>query len=308
MKVTEAKAFGKVAVLLGGDSAEREVSLRSGGAVLAALQRQGVDAHAFDPSELPLEALKGYDRAFIILHGRGGEDGTLQGALELMGVPYTGSGVMASSISMDKWRTKLVWQGAGLPTARYVVLNDSTDFAAVVEALGLPIFVKPATEGSSIGISKVKTAEQLEPAYREAAKYDSLVIAEQFVAGSEVQFPILGDEVLPSIRIETPAEFYDYQAKYFRDDTRYTCPGLDDAAEQALHGLVRRAFEVLGCQGWGRVDMIITPQGEPYFIEMNTVPGMTDHSLVPMSARVAGIDFDALVWKILEQTVTDHGE
>lgn len=295
--------FGAVAVLMGGDSAEREISLRSGNAVLAGLLRGGVDAHAFDPSERDLSELKAYDRAFIILHGRGGEDGTLQGALELMGIPYTGSGVMASALAMDKWRTKLVWQGAGIPTARYAVLDENTDFDAVVADLGLPLFVKPANEGSSIGISKVNHAADLPVAYREAARYDDVVLVEQFIAGREVQFPVLGDEILPSIRIETPAEFYDYQAKYFRNDTQYICPGLTDEQERALHELVRRAFRVLGCKGWGRVDLILTDDGLPYFLEMNTVPGMTDHSLVPMAAKVAGIGFDELVLRILAQTL-----
>lgn len=307
MRVNDAKDFGKVAVLMGGTSAEREVSLRSGQAVLAGLQRKGVDAQCFDPAERALEQIRAFDRAFIILHGRSGEDGTVQGALELMGLPYTGSGVLASSVSMDKWRTKLVWLGAGIPTARYVVLNDQTDFSAVIADLGLPIFVKPVTEGSSIGISKVKTAEELEPAYREAVKYDRIVIAEQFIAGSEVQFPVLGEQILPSIRIETPAEFYDYEAKYSRNDTRYMCPGMSAEQENALHPLVRRAYDVLGCEGWGRVDLIITPDGQPFFLEMNTVPGMTDHSLVPMAAKVAGIEFDDLVWRILEQTMPAHG-
>lgn len=295
--------FGKVAVMMGGDSAEREISLRSGNAVLAGLLRGGVDARAFDPSERDLSELKAFDRVFIILHGRGGEDGTLQGALELMGIPYTGSGVMASALSMDKWRTKLVWQGAGIPTARYAVLDENTDFDAVIADLGLPLFVKPANEGSSIGISKVKHAVDLPVAYREAAQYDDVVLVEQFIAGREVQFPVLGDEILPSIRIETPAEFYDYQAKYFRDDTRYVCPGLAEEQERALHDLVRRAFRVLGCKGWGRVDLILTDDGLPYFLEMNTVPGMTDHSLVPMAAKVAGIEFDELVLRILAQTL-----
>ncbi|MBI5450539.1 MAG: D-alanine--D-alanine ligase [Gammaproteobacteria bacterium] len=295
--------FGKVAVLMGGDSAEREVSLKSGSAVLAGLQRRGIDARAFDPAGQSLVELKNFDRAFIILHGRGGEDGTMQGALDLLGVPYTGSGVLASALAMDKWRTKLVWQAAGVPTPRYVVLDEHSDFDAVVRELGLPIFVKPATEGSSIGVTKVKQPQELAPAYHAAARYDSLVLAEQFIAGQEVQFPILGDQVLPSIRIETTQEFYDYQAKYFRDDTRYTCPGLPESQERRLHDIVRRAFDVLGCRGWARVDLIITADGAPYFLEMNTVPGMTDHSLVPMGARAAGIDFDELVWRILESSL-----
>lgn len=298
MKV-EQHNFGKVAVLLGGKSAEREVSLKSGTAVLNALKKRGVDAHPFDPAERDLGELKQFDRAFVILHGRYGEDGTIQGALELMGVPYTGSGVLASALAMDKWRTKLLWIAAGVPTPKYAMLDANTDFDAVITALGLPIFVKPACEGSSIGISKAKTVEELRAAYHEAAKYDSLVLAEQFIDGQEVQFPILGDEILPSIRIETPHEFYDYDAKYFASDTRYICPGLPAEEEKRLAGLVLRSFQVLGCRGWGRVDLILDKNGQPYFLEMNTAPGMTDHSLVPMAARQAGISFEDLVLRVL---------
>ena len=294
------KDFGKVAVLLGGRSAEREISLLSGNAVLDALRRQGVDAEAFDPAERELAELRRYDRAFIVLHGRGGEDGTLQGALEFMNIPYTGSGVMASALSMDKWRTKLVWQAAGVPITDYVVLDGHFDAKAVAARLGLPIFVKPANEGSSIGITKVKRADDLVSAYRTAARYDRLVLAERFVDGIEVQFPVLGERVLPSIRIEPATEFYDYDAKYFRDDTRYHCPGLPADQEQRLHELVLRAFRVLGCHGWGRVDLMIDRRGQPFFLEMNTVPGMTSHSLMPMGAKAAGIDFDTLCLQILE--------
>ena len=291
--------FGKVAVLLGGKSAEREVSLKSGNAVLASLKRSGVDAHPFDPAERPLHDLEGFDRAFIMLHGRYGEDGTIQGALELMGIPYTGSGVMASAIGMDKWRTKLVWQAAGIPVTDFELLRENSDSEAVAQRLGLPIFVKPANEGSSVGISKVKRVEDLPAAYAFAAQYDSLVLAERFIDGQEVQFPILGDRVLPSIRIETPHEFYDYDAKYLADDTRYTCPGLPEASERQFSELILRSFQVLGCQGWGRVDLMIDHSGQPYFLEMNTLPGMTDHSLVPMGAKAAGISFDELVLQIL---------
>lgn len=293
--------FGKVAVLMGGRSAEREISLKSGNAVLSALLRRGVDAHAFDPAMREIAELREFDRAFIVLHGRYGEDGTIQGALELMNIPYTGSGVMASSISMDKWRTKLIWQAAGIPIANYELLNADSDFDAVARRLGLPIFVKPACEGSSIGISKVAKAEELKAAYELAAQYDSLVLAESFVEGMEVQFPILGGEVLPSIRIETPHEFYDYDAKYFADDTRYICPGLPPEEEERLHELVLKSFRVLGCSGWARVDLIVGKNG-PCFLEMNTVPGMTDHSLVPMAAGKAGIGFDDLVMRILESS------
>lgn len=300
--------LGKVAVMFGGSSAEREISLKSGNAVLAALLRAGVNAQAFDPAERPLSALKeeGFDRVFIALHGRGGEDGSLQGALDLMGIPYTGSGVLASALAMDKWRNKLLWQAAGIPVPECVLLTADSDWQAVVERLGLPIFVKPANEGSSIGISKVKSLAELSTAYHEAAKYDSLVLAERFIDGAEVQFPILGDIVLPSIRIETPHEFYDYDAKYFANDTRYLCPGLPAEEEKQLTELVLRSFQVLGCRGWARVDLMLDRKtGQPYFLEMNTSPGMTDHSLVPMAAKVAGIPFEQLVVKVLEMAT--HG-
>jgi D-alanine-D-alanine ligase len=292
--------FGKVAVLMGGTSAEREISLMSGKAVLDALLRRGVVAQAFDPAERPLADLKQFDRVFIVLHGRSGEDGTVQGMLELLGVPYTGSGVLASALSMDKWRTKLVWQAAGIPITDYVLLDECSDFVAAAAQLGLPIFVKPANEGSSIGITKVKRAADLRAAFEAAARYDKLVIAERFIDGEEIQFPILGDTVLPSIRIEPATEFYDYDAKYFRDDTRYHCPGMAATQEQALHELVLRAFKVLGCSGWGRMDLMVDRAGHPYFLEMNTVPGMTSHSLMPMGAKAAGIGFDDLVMRILE--------
>ncbi len=302
-----AQDFGKVAVLMGGNSAEREVSLKSGTAVLAALQRRGVNAHGIDAQDYAtvLARLRSetFDRVFIALHGRGGEDGTLQGALELLGLPYTGSGVLASSLAMDKWRTKLVWQAAGLPVGDYLLLNANSNPADVVARLGLPLFVKPAREGSSIGVTKVKRAEDLLAAYHEAAKYDEMVLAERLLEGKEVNFPILGDQVLPSIHIEPATEFYDYQAKYFRDDTRYHCPGLSPADEQRLRDQVLHAFHVLGCSGWGRMDVFVSNDGKLYFLEMNTVPGMTDHSLVPMGARAAGIDFDELVWRILQTSV-----
>ncbi len=298
---SESKDFGRVAVLLGGRSAEREVSLKSGAAVLAALQAGGVQAEAFDTAEHEVAELKAFDRVFIALHGRYGEDGTLQGALELMGIPYTGSGVLASALAMDKWRTKLVWQAAGVPTPRYVVLNTHTDFARVAQELGLPLMVKPASEGSSIGMSKVTAAEALADAYTEAAKYDPIVIAEQFVHGDEYTAAILGDSALPLIRLETPRVFYDYEAKYFADNTRYLCPcGLSPERERGLQALALKAFELLGCQGWGRADLIVDASGTPYFLEMNTSPGMTDHSLVPMAARQSGLSFEQLVLRILE--------
>ena len=294
--------FGKVGVLFGGKSAEREISMKSGTAVLAALKRSGVDAHAFDPAERNLGdlATERFDRVFIVLHGRYGEDGTIQGALDLMGIPYTGSGVLASSLCMDKWRTKLVWQAAGLPTADFLLLEPGFLPQAVVARLGLPLFVKPACEGSSIGVTKVKSVEDLAAAYVAAAKYDPLVLAERYVDGAEVQFAVVGDRVLPSVRVEPATEFYDCEAKYFRNDTRYHCPGLPDGVEHALHALVRSAFSVLACRGWGRLDLILDAQGHPFLLEMNTIPGMTDHSLVPMSARAAGIGFDELCVEILE--------
>ena len=296
--------FGKVAVLFGGTSAEREVSLNTGSRVLAALQRQGVNAHAFDPAERSLDELKGFDRVFIALHGRHGEDGTIQGALELMHIPYTGSGVMASAIGMDKWRTKLLWSSVGLAIPRFVLLNENSDFAAVEQQLGFPFFVKPACEGSSIGISMVRQPGELRQAYLEAARHDSLVIAEEGVMGGEYTVAIIGEgddmRALPIIKIEPATEFYDYEAKYLRDDTRYRCPcGLPEGRELELRAQALEAFRVLGCRGWGRVDFLMDEQGNAYFLEANTSPGMTDHSLVPMSARVAGISYDELVVRIL---------
>ena len=297
------KAFGKVAVLMGGRSAEREISLKSGRAVLAALKHSMVDAHAFDPSERPLERLRseGFDCAFIALHGRQGEDGTVQGALQMMGMAYTGSGVMASALAMDKWRTKLVWRAAGVGTPRYELLNAESDFKAIVKKLGLPLMVKPSCEGSSIGMSKVLKAEKLRAAYRLAAKHDSVVIAEQFIKGMELTASILDGQVLPLIRVETPRAFYDYQAKYFANSTRYICPcGLSAKQEKKIQERSLQAFRILGCSGWGRVDLMLDKRRVPYFIEANTVPGMTDHSLVPMAARAAGLSFEDLVMRILE--------
>lgn len=304
MSVEAGVDFGKVAVLFGGSSAERAVSLMSGKAVLEALQRAGVDAHAFDPAERDLHILKeeGFDRAFIVLHGRGGEDGTVQGALELMGIPYTGSGVMASALSMDKWRTKMVWLAAGLPTPRYAILDEHSDWDAVAAELGLPIFVKPVHEGSSMGATKVTEAGQLKAAWELAARYDDLVIAEEFVTGAEMTAPFLGERALPLIRIVAPDGNYDYQHKYFTDDTRYDCPcGLPEAQERELQALIMKSAKVLGCRGWGRADLILTDDGRPYLLEMNTAPGMTGHSLVPMSARVAGLSFEALCLAILAE-------
>lgn len=303
-KQVDVKQFGKVAVLLGGKSGEREVSLKSGNAVLSALQRQGVDAHAFDPAERSLSELSGFDRVFISLHGRFGEDGTMQGLLDLMGIPYTGSGVMASAVGMDKWRTKLLWRASGVVTPDFEMLDANTDFAKVASQLGLPLFVKPANEGSSIGITKVKTADALPEAYALAAKADPLVIAERFVGGGEYTVGILDGEALPIIRIVPKNEYYDFEAKYLRNDTEYHCPsGLDAAKEAQIQQEALVAFKVLGCKGWGRVDFLMDEAGKHYFLEVNTSPGMTDHSLVPMAAKVAGMDFDALVIRILSMTL-----
>ena len=297
------QSFGKVAVLFGGRSAEREVSLKSGSAVLAALKRSGVDAHAFDPAERDLSDLRkeGFDRAFIALHGRYGEDGTVQGALELMGIPYTGSGVLASALAMDKWRTKLVWQAAGLSIPAYELLTAGSDFEAVVQRLGLPLFVKPANEGSSVGISKVKQAGELRTAFEAAAEHDKLVLVEQCISGGEYTAAIVGGHALPVIKIEPANEFYDYEAKYLRDDTRYLCPcGLSPEKEKEMQHLAQLAFALIGGQGWGRVDFLMDEAGKPYLLEINTAPGMTDHSLVPMAARQAGMSFEQLVLRVLE--------
>ncbi len=305
-KQVDVKQFGKVAVLLGGKSGEREVSLKSGNAVLTALQRQGVDAQAFDPAHRNLSELSGFDRVFISLHGRFGEDGTMQGLLDLMGIPYTGSGVMASAVGMDKWRTKLLWRASGVVTPDFEMLDAKTDFAQVAKHLGLPLFVKPANEGSSIGITKVKTADALPEAYALAAKADPLVIAEKFVGGGEYTVGILDGEALPIIRIVPKNEYYDFEAKYLRNDTEYHCPsGLDAAKEAQIQQEALVAFKVLGCKGWGRVDFLMDEAGKYYFLEVNTSPGMTDHSLVPMAAKVAGMDFDALVLRILAMTLKD---
>ena len=302
--VQDPRDFGKVAVLLGGDSTEREISLMTGGAVLAGLRRKGVDAHAFDPRERPLQALAadGFDRAWNALHGPGGEDGLIQGALEWLGVPYTGSGVLASALTMDKLKTKLVVAGAGSVVPRFTRLERSADLARALEMIGLPMMVKPASQGSSVGITKVKTAEQLPGAFEAASAVDPIVFAEAFIDGGEYTVGVLKGRALPSIRIEPATEFYDYEAKYFRDDTVYRCPSdLDPQAEAALQAAALGAFRATDCQGWGRVDfMRDAASGEFYFIEINTTPGMTDHSLVPMAARQAGIGFDELAWQVLE--------
>jgi D-alanine-D-alanine ligase len=296
-------AFGKVAVLMGGRSAEREISLRSGNMVLGALRKKGVDAHVFDPREQNLEQLHAqkFDRAFIALHGRFGEDGTVQGALEYLGIPYTGSGVMASALAMDKWRTKLIWLASGIPTPGYALLDGATDHTALASALGLPMIVKPAREGSSIGVSKVTSIEKIGAAFELARECDDIVIAEQFIAGVELTVGIFGDEPLPLVRIEAPQGNYDYQNKYFGNATKYHCPcGLPPELEQAIQQQALAAFRLLGCSGWGRLDLMLDSEGKPWFLEANTIPGMTDHSLVPMAARARGIAFEDLVLGILE--------
>jgi D-alanine-D-alanine ligase len=305
-QVSEPTTFGRVAVLFGGDSSEREISLLSGNAVLASLKRSRVDAHAFDPRDKPLTRLleERFDRVWIALHGPGGEDGTLQGALEYLGVPYTGSGVMGSAIGMDKLRTKRLAQAVGVATSPFVVLNGAQDFDHALEKLKLPMIVKPGTQGSSVGMSKVERAEDLPTAYAAAAKTDRVVFAEAWISGGEYTVGILQGKALPSIRIETPRTFYDYEAKYFRDDTKYHCPsGLSGPAEQHLANLAVATFESAGAEGWGRVDFMMDPTGRPLLLEFNTIPGMTDHSLVPMAARAAGMDFDQLVWRVLETSL-----
>ena len=295
--------FGKVAVLLGGRSAEREISLQSGQAVLDALRRSSVDAHPFDPAEQALEELlhQGFNRAFITLHGRFGEDGTIQGVLEWLGLPYTGSGVMASALAMDKWRTKLIWQATGIQSPRYELLQADSNFEQVAETLGLPLIVKPAREGSTIGLSKVHRQQDLAAAYQLAAQHDALVLAEEFIAGTELTVAILGETPLPVVKIEITGELYDYEAKYFSNETKYFCPsGLPDELESIIQSQALRAYQVLGCQGWGRVDLILSQTNQFYFLEANTSPGMTSHSLVPMAARTAGISFEDLILRILD--------
>lgn len=306
-EATTPAEFGKVAVVLGGTSPEREISLLSGTAVLAGLLRRGVDAHPFDPQQRPLTELVtgGFDRAWFALHGPGGEDGTAQGALECLGVPYTGSGVMGSAIGMDKLRTKRLAAAIGVASAETVVLSDPADLELAIAKLGLPMIIKPATQGSSVGMSKVERAEDLPAAYAAAAATDRSVFAEAWITGGEYTVAILKNRALPSIRIETPKTFYDYEAKYFRNDTRYFCPsGLGAESEQHLAALALAAFDAAGAEGWGRADFMMDRTGRPLLLEINTAPGMTDHSLVPMAARAAGIDFDELVWRVLETSFT----
>ena len=310
--------FGKVAVLMGGRSAEREVSLMSGSGVLKALQSKGVDAHAFDPADRDLSELKhkGFKRCFIALHGRFGEDGTVQGALELLGIPYTGSGVMASSISIDKVMTKRVWLAEGLPTPRYSLLRQGSytpeQVRSVPDDLGLPLIVKPAREGSSIGVVKVQSAAEMDAAVEQAAALDADVLCEQFISGEEVTCPVLGAgddaRALPVIRIVAPEGNYDYQNKYFTDDTKYLVPcGLPEGEEQAIQDIVLKAYQVLSCRGWGRLDVMIdAATRKPYLLEINTSPGMTGHSLVPMSARAAGISYEDLCVQLLASAALDQ--
>ena len=302
--MTPATGFGKVAVLLGGRSAEREISLMSGNAVLKALRAKGVDAHPFDPAERDLFDLRreGFARCFIALHGRGGEDGTVQGALEVLRMPYTGSGVLGSAVAMDKWRTKMIWLANGLPTPRYRILAADDDWNAIAQELALPLIIKPANEGSTLGLTKVTSATQLPAAYQLAAvKYRDLALAEQFIDGPEYTAGIVADAPLPLIRIEAPQGNYDYQNKYFTDDTKYHCPsGLPSEREVALQALALKAFRVVGCLGWGRVDLMLNRQGRAFLLEVNTVPGMTDHSLVPKAARAVGMSYEDLCLRILE--------
>lgn len=300
----------KIAVLLGGTSAERDVSLLSGAAVLAGLREAGIDAHPVDTREFSVMRLKeeGFSKAFIALHGRGGEDGTLQGVLDYLDIPYTGSGVMASAITMDKLRSKFLWQGCGLPVSPYVALTRKQmdagiegDIADSIAALGLPLFVKPSREGSSVGISRVNHASELNAALAEAFRHDDEVLVEAFLSGPEYTVAVIGEQIMPSIRIQVTSEFYDYQAKYISEDTQYFCPsGLSAEQEKELSKLVLAAWRALGCSGWGRVDVMMGGDGRFYLLEANTSPGMTSHSLVPMAAKQAGLSFSQLVVRILE--------
>ncbi|HYP82201.1 D-alanine--D-alanine ligase [Variovorax sp.] len=317
MSTIDSSSFGKVAVLMGGSSAEREVSLMSGAGVLGALRARGVDAHAFDPSERDLCDLRrdGFARCFIVLHGRHGEDGTVQGALELLGIPYTGSGVMASSVAMDKVMTKRLWQADGLPTPRYARLafdqQSLEQVRAVPDVLGLPLIVKPPREGSSIGVTKVQGYSQMQDAVRLAARYDADVLCEEFIEGEEVTCAVLGTgqyaQALPVVRIAAPDGAYDYQNKYFTDEVKYHCPsGLDAALEDEIRHLSLAAYRTLGCRGWGRADLMIRASDrKPFLLEMNTSPGMTSHSLVPMAARAAGIDYETLCLRVLAHAALD---
>jgi D-alanine-D-alanine ligase len=303
VRIADARDFGRVAVLMGGESAEREISLISGEAVLGALIRRGVDAHAVDPIEglSPLLEGIGFDRAWLALHGRGGEDGLMQGALETLGLPYTGSGVLGSALAMDKLRSKQLFAAAGLKTPRWRVMRTAGEAAGIVAELGLPLIVKPAGEGSSVGMTKVTAEDDLPAAFATASPFAGPVLVEEWISGGEYSVGVLQDMILPAVRIETPRAFYDYEAKYFSDDTRYYCPcGLEPAREAAFAELARIAFGVVAASGWGRVDFLLPEDGVPRLLEVNTIPGMTSHSLVPMGAREAGIDFAELAWRVLE--------
>ncbi|MGY6089976.1 D-alanine--D-alanine ligase [Avibacterium paragallinarum] len=300
----------KIAVLLGGTSAEREVSLNSGQAVLAALQAQGFNAHPIDPKTFPVAELKtqGFDRVFNILHGRGGEDGTMQGLLEQIGIPYTGCGVMASALTMDKMRTKMLWKAFGLPVAEMEIVTKSTrselNPQAVVEKLGLPLMVKPSLEGSSVGLTKVNHLDELKSAVDFALEFDDTILIEEWLSGGEYTVPVLDDEVLPAIKIVPEGKFYDYEAKYVSDNTQYFCPaGLSEEREEELRQLVKRAYDAVGCRGWSRIDVMMDGQGQFRLVEVNTNPGMTSHSLFPKSAAVVGYSFEQLVVKILELSI-----
>jgi len=310
-RIAQAQAFGRVAVALGGTSSEREVSLNSGANVLAALRARGIDAQPVDgiPALIAAAQRGEIDRVFNVLHGHrgGGEDGVLQGALDALGVPCTGSGVLASALSMDKIRSKQVWLALGLPTPRYVRHAAGSDMRAAIATLGLPVVVKPANEGSSVGISRVFSADDLPAAIELAARYDGELLIEQLIVGEEYTVGVLGRESLPSIRIVPPGEYYDYHAKYISDDTQYICPGLDGAAEVALRALSLAAFDALGCAGWGRVDVMRDRAGGNWLLEVNTAPGMTSHSLVPKAAHAVGIDFESLCWRILETSFPQEG-
>jgi D-alanine-D-alanine ligase len=305
------EAFGKVAVLLGGTSAEREISLRSGNAVLEAMRQRGIDAHPLDTADADFASRlesSGFDRVFNALHGRGGEDGVVQGVLEYMGIPYTGSGVLGSALAMDKLRTKQLWLGVGLPTPPFCVLTGEADLARAISEVGFPMMLKPVHEGSSIGMSRVEREADLRAAWEAADRFDNEVLAERWIVGSEFTTAIVGDTALPMIRLETPREFYDYQAKYQADDTRYLCPcGLPREQEIQLQALSLQAFAAVAASGWGRVDFMLDAGQRPWLIEVNTVPGMTDHSLVPMAARVHGWDMPELVWRLLETSVGGQG-
>jgi len=309
LAVGDAREFGRVAVMLGGRSVEREVSLDSGKAVLKALRSRGIDAHAWDPAEKSLVEFSsaGFDRVWIALHGTGGEDGTMQGALQWLDMPYTGSGVMASALAMDKIRSKRLFEASGIPTPEYAVVRHQADAVLAAESFGFPLILKPAGQGSSVGMSKVFEHGDLAEAVELALGFGGIALAERCIVGSEFTVSVLQGEALPSIRIETPRVFYDYRAKYESDRTEYPCPGTDDADTESTYAqLAIAAFNEIGCSGWGRVDFMTGDDGQPLVLEVNTIPGMTSHSLVPIAAHKAGIDFEELCWRVLETSVTEQ--